>query len=97
MITHTHWDREWRYPICESRIYLAEMLDEVLVVLDEQEEYVSFLFDGQSVFLRTIWPCARKTVGGLKTYSGEAPADRSLVYTSGPVSRERGESGAQSP
>lgn len=51
VVTHTHWDREWRYPIWESRIYLAEMLDELLDVLDEQPDYNSFLFDGQSVFL----------------------------------------------
>ena len=51
VITHTHWDREWRYPIWESRIYLVEMLDELLDVLDTQMDYVSFLFDGQSVFL----------------------------------------------
>lgn len=51
VITHTHWDREWRYPIWESRIYLAEMLDELLDVLDTRSDYVSFLFDGQSVFL----------------------------------------------
>lgn len=51
VVTHTHWDREWRYPIWESRIYLAEMLDELLDMLDTREDYVSFLFDGQSVFL----------------------------------------------
>lgn len=51
VVTHTHWDREWRYPIWESRIYLAEMMDELLMVLDTQPDYVSFLFDGQSVFL----------------------------------------------
>lgn len=51
VITHTHWDREWRYPIWESRTYLAEMLDELLDVLDLEPEYKSFVFDGQSVFL----------------------------------------------
>lgn len=51
VVTHTHWDREWRYPIWESRIYLAEMMDELLDMLDTRQDYVSFLFDGQSVFL----------------------------------------------
>lgn len=51
VITHTHWDREWRYPIWESRIYLAEMLDELLDVLEQDSEYVGFVFDGQTVFL----------------------------------------------
>lgn len=51
VITHTHWDREWRYPIWESRIYLAEMLDELLDVLEKDQDYVGFVFDGQTVFL----------------------------------------------
>lgn len=51
VITHTHWDREWRYPIWESRTYLAEMLDELLDVLEQDPEYVGFVFDGQTVFL----------------------------------------------
>lgn len=51
VVTHTHWDREWRYPIWESRLYLAEMVDELLDILDTQPGYQSFLFDGQSVLL----------------------------------------------
>ena len=51
VVTHTHWDREWRYPIWESRLYLAEMIDELLDILDTQPGYNSFLLDGQSVLL----------------------------------------------
>lgn len=49
IIPHTHWDREWRYPLWESRINLVKMIDELLDVLDSQPEYKSFLFDGQVV------------------------------------------------
>lgn len=51
VITHTHWDREWKFPIWESRLYLAEMMDELLEVLEREPDYRSFLFDGQCVFL----------------------------------------------
>ena len=26
LIPHTHWDREWRYPIWENRMYLVELI-----------------------------------------------------------------------
>ncbi len=71
VITHTHWDREWRYPIWESRIYLAEMLDELLDVLDKQGEYVSFLFDGQSVFLEDYLALRPENRGRLKKHIRE--------------------------
>ena len=25
VVTHTHWDREWRYPIWENRQYLIDI------------------------------------------------------------------------
>lgn len=49
VIPHTHWDREWRYPLWESRINLARMIDELLDVLERHPDYKSFLFDGQVV------------------------------------------------
>ena len=51
IVTHTHWDREWRYPIWENRQYLADMIDELLEILDTQPEYSCFLMDGQSVII----------------------------------------------
>lgn len=49
IIPHTHWDREWRYPIWENRMYLVDMLDELIETLEKNPEYKSFLFDGQVV------------------------------------------------
>lgn len=51
IVTHTHWDREWRYPIWENRQYLIDMIDELLEILDTQPEYSCFLMDGQTVLI----------------------------------------------
>lgn len=51
IVNHTHWDREWRYPIWENRQYLIDMIDELLEILDTQPEYSCFLMDGQSVII----------------------------------------------
>src|SRR3989339_1164616 len=44
--SHTHWDREWRYPIWETRLMLIDCMDELIEVL-ESGKYCSFLMDGQ--------------------------------------------------
>lgn len=49
VIPHTHWDREWRYPIWENRMYLRDLIEELLDTLENNEEYKSFLLDGQVV------------------------------------------------
>lgn len=49
VIPHTHWDREWRYPIWENRLYLRDLMDELLDTLEKNEGYQSFLLDGQVV------------------------------------------------
>lgn len=51
IIIHTHWDREWRYPLWENRLYLCDLMDELLEILDTQPDYKSFVLDGQSVII----------------------------------------------
>ena len=46
VVSHTHWDREWRYPIWETRLMLVDFLDELVEVL-ESGAYPGFLMDGQ--------------------------------------------------
>ena len=46
IVSHTHWDREWRYSIWETRIMLVDFMDELLELL-ENGSYISFLMDGQ--------------------------------------------------
>lgn len=47
IIPHTHWDREWRYPIWKNRMLLIQFMDELLDTLDKHEDYHCFLLDGQ--------------------------------------------------
>lgn len=47
IIPHTHWDREWRYPIWKNRMLLVAFMDELLDILDTDPEYHCFLMDGQ--------------------------------------------------
>ncbi|NBC81797.1 MAG: alpha-mannosidase [Bacteroidetes bacterium] len=51
IVTHTHWDREWRYPLWENRYYLVALMDELLETLDNDPEYKNILLDGQSVII----------------------------------------------
>lgn len=51
IIPHTHWDREWRYPLWENRMYLRDLMKELLNTLENNPEYKSFLMDGQTAVL----------------------------------------------
>lgn len=46
IVSHTHWDREWRYPVWESTLYLTDFIDE-LIELMENDSCPAFLMDGQ--------------------------------------------------
>ncbi|MDR2901097.1 MAG: glycosyl hydrolase-related protein [Treponema sp.] len=47
ILPHTHWDREWRYPIWHSRVLLIKFMQQLLRILDNDPEYRCFLLDGQ--------------------------------------------------
>ena len=51
VIPHSHWDREWRYPIWENRSLLVDFMDELLDTLEKKPGYRQFIMDGQSVVL----------------------------------------------
>lgn len=51
VIPHSHWDREWRYPIWENRGLLVVFMDELLELLENRPNYKQFIMDGQSVIL----------------------------------------------
>ena len=52
VISNTHWDREWRFPFQRNRQMLAEMLDEVLHILETEPDYRAYHLDSQSVMVR---------------------------------------------
>ena len=49
IIPHSHWDREWRYPLWQNRSLLMDFMDELLETLEKDPEYTQFIMDGQSV------------------------------------------------
>lgn len=49
VVSHTHWDREWRYPFQEFRMLLVDMFDNLLAVLDSNPDYKYFLLDSQTI------------------------------------------------
>jgi mannosylglycerate hydrolase len=51
VIPHTHWDREWYLPFERYRYFMVHLIDEVLDILEEDENYTHFLLDGQVVLL----------------------------------------------
>lgn len=48
----THWDREWYEPFQEFRMWLVELIDELIDLMKKDPEYKSFHLDGQAVVLQ---------------------------------------------
>ena len=48
----THWDREWYEPFQEFRIWLVELIDGLIDLLEREPKYVCFHLDGQAVLLQ---------------------------------------------
>mgnify|MGYP000903918442 FL=1 len=48
IIPHTHWDREWYFTSSKSMIYSIHDFDEIIEHLEQDEEYKSFILDGQT-------------------------------------------------
>lgn len=51
IVDHTHWDREWHKTYQEFRVKLITFMDNLIEVLDNNEDYESFLLDGQTSLL----------------------------------------------
>ncbi|NLC69379.1 MAG: hypothetical protein GX754_11500, partial [Clostridiaceae bacterium] len=51
VISHTHWDREWYMPFEEMRLKLVDLIDTLMEILENSEEYRAFLMDGQAIIL----------------------------------------------
>jgi hypothetical protein len=48
VVPHTHWDREWYEPFEVYRFQLVKVVDRLLEVLDTDEGFRHFNFDGQT-------------------------------------------------
>jgi len=51
VISGTHWDREWRFTAEQSLLRLAELVDELMDVLENNADYKCFLLDGGTVVM----------------------------------------------
>jgi alpha-mannosidase len=47
VVPHSHWDREWYFTIEDSNVLLAENLDHLMTILENDEEYHGYVFDAQ--------------------------------------------------
>ncbi|MDD3402071.1 MAG: glycoside hydrolase family 38 C-terminal domain-containing protein [Hespellia sp.] len=71
IIPHTHWDREWRYPIWKNRMLLIEFMDELLETLDRDPQYHCFLLDGQVAPIDDYLEVKPENRDRITTYIGE--------------------------
>lgn len=47
IVTYTHWDREFRWEFERTRMRLVDCIDHLLEIMDQRDDYRSFLMDGQ--------------------------------------------------
>lgn len=47
----THWDREWYEPFQEFRMWLVELIDELMDLMERDKDYKSFHLDGQTIVI----------------------------------------------
>ena len=48
VVSHTHWDREWRWPLWHTRLLLLDFMDQLIPLL-ENGTYPAFVLDGQVI------------------------------------------------
>jgi len=51
VISGTHWDREWRFTAEQSKLRLADLLDNLIDLMEKNPDYEYFLLDGGTVIL----------------------------------------------
>lgn len=52
IIPHTHWDREWYMSFEQHRFRLVELLDTLIDLMEENQEFRYYHLDGQTIILR---------------------------------------------
>ena len=51
VIPHSHWDREWYLPFDKHRVYLVELFDTLIDVMEKDPDYTYYHMDGQYVVI----------------------------------------------
>lgn len=81
IVPHTHWDREWRYPIWKNRMVLVEFMDQLLELLDTRPGYRQFIMDGQSVIIEDYLEMRPENTEKVKNYIREGRITCGPWYT----------------
>lgn len=71
IIPHSHWDREWYMAFEQHRIRLVRLVDEVMELFDQDENYRSFHLDGQTIILDDYLEIKPQNREKLLNYIGE--------------------------
>lgn len=66
VISGTHWDREWRFTAEQSLLRLAELIDELLDIMESNSDYKCFLLDGGTVVIEDYLNVRPENAGRLK-------------------------------
>ena len=82
LVTHTHWDREWYRTYEEFRIFLVELVDNLLDHLQNHPNYQYFLLDGQVVLLDDYLSVRPDQADRLKQYIQSGKIIIGPMYTS---------------
>jgi mannosylglycerate hydrolase len=48
VVPHSHWDREWYFTLEDSNLLLVENMDRLMNVMENDPEYIGYVFDAQS-------------------------------------------------
>ncbi len=51
LISGTHWDREWRHTAEQSKLRLADLMDNIINLLETKPQYKHFCVDGGTIVL----------------------------------------------
>ena len=51
VIPHSHWDREWYLPFEKHRVYLVELFDTLIDVMEKDPNYTYYHMDGQYIVI----------------------------------------------
>lgn len=51
LISGTHWDREWRHTAEQSKLRLADLMDNIINILENKPSYECFCVDGGTIVL----------------------------------------------
>lgn len=68
IISHSHWDREWYMGFEQHRARLVELMDNLITVMEENEDFRYFHLDGQMIVIEDylqIKPCMKPRLDAL--------------------------------